>query len=586
MLLIRLYKCVRLLINTVIMNRFILFILLLPKALWRRMGADVEQLKAILRVRLLLDGRRPMGMSFRKNQSNKKVNTAIATSILSFLFGLMYLLPLFAMEQQAVMALAFNYSLFLVMMVLMLTSDFVNVLFDARDKYILLPRPISSQTLFLSKMLHIFVYLTRSMLPMALPSWIVVGILFNYKMVLLFPLVLMLLMALALFFVNGIYLLILKLMPVNKFKDALNSIQILFSIIIFFSMYIGPHLINFDAIEQIKWSHFAWMQYLPTYWLAAIYAWVGASSPYAHVCLYAILGITTPLLCMVLITKYLSPSFMQKMVAIDAASSGQANETLAHKKQKKGNNSNWVYQLANRLNKSKDAQAAFLLTWWQTNRSRTFKIKVLPSYAMMPMYILGMFFLKEQQPLTESIQIAIKKPSTPLLLIYMTSYVFFNAITYFIHSDAYKASWVYYAAPIQQPGKVILGGLKAIWLKYFIPFYLIVCTIVLSIWHWSALPDLVLGLLHLSIIMMVVVLMSYRALPFSKIESMQTQQKKFLRGMFALLVPFVLGMLHFAVHAFLWLKILLIILMAIAVYYLIDSILQTPWSLIKDESDL
>jgi len=26
--------------------------------------------------------------------------------------------------------------------------------------------------------------------------------------------------------------------------------------------------------------------------------------------------------------------------------------------------------------------------------------------------------------------------------------------------------------------------------------------------------------------------------------------------------------------------------MAIAVYYLIDSILQTPWSLIKDESDL
>ena len=336
MLLIRLYKCVRLLINSVIMNRFILFILLLPKALWRRMGADVEQLKAILRVRLLLDGRRPMGMSFRKNQSNKKVNTAIATSILSFLFGLMYLLPLFAMEQQAVMALAFNYSLFLVMMVLMLTSDFVNVLFDARDKYILLPRPISSQTLFLSKMLHIFVYLTRSMVPMALPSWIVVGILFNYKMVLLFPFVLMLLMALALFFVNGIYLLILKLMPVNKFKDALNSIQILFSIIIFFSMYIGPRLIDFDAIEQIKWSHFAWMQYLPTYWLAAIYAWVGASSPYAHVWLYAILGITTPLLCMVLITKYLSPSFMQKMVAIDAASSGQANETLAHKKQKKG----------------------------------------------------------------------------------------------------------------------------------------------------------------------------------------------------------------------------------------------------------
>ena len=54
------------------MNRFFLFILMLPQTLWRKMGADTEQLKALLRVRLLLDGRRPLGMSFKKTTTHKK----------------------------------------------------------------------------------------------------------------------------------------------------------------------------------------------------------------------------------------------------------------------------------------------------------------------------------------------------------------------------------------------------------------------------------------------------------------------------------------------------------------------------------
>ena len=378
------------------MNRFFLFILMLPQALWRKMGADTEQLKALLRVRLLLDGRRPLGMSFKKTTTHKKTNTAVTSSILSFFFGFIYLMPILAMQEQPIMAMAFNYSFFLVMIVMLLTSDFVNVLFDARDKHILLPRPIASPTLFLAKMLHILVYLSRSVVPMALPSWIAIGFVFNYKMVLLFPLVLLLLMAMALFFINGIYLLILKLMPAHKFKDALNTIQILFSIVVFFTMYIGPRLINFDAVEQINWQHFSWMQYLPTYWLAAIYKLIGATSPFASVGMYAVLGLITPLLCMWIITKYLSPSFMQKIVAVDAVSAQVETATPQTGDSKKTAKSTWVYALATKLNTSKEAQAAFLLTWWQTNRSRAFKIKVLPSYAMMPMYEIGMFFFEQR----------------------------------------------------------------------------------------------------------------------------------------------------------------------------------------------
>jgi hypothetical protein len=92
------------------MNRFFLFILMLPQALWRKMGADTEQLKALLKVRLLLDGRRPLGMSFKKTTTHKKTNTAVTSSILSFFFGFIYLMPILAMQEQPIMAMAFNYS--------------------------------------------------------------------------------------------------------------------------------------------------------------------------------------------------------------------------------------------------------------------------------------------------------------------------------------------------------------------------------------------------------------------------------------------------------------------------------------------
>jgi len=75
------------------MNRFFLFILMLPQALWRKMGADTEQLKALLRVRLLLDGRRPLGMSFKKTTTHKKTNTALLQVFYLFSLGSFILCP-------------------------------------------------------------------------------------------------------------------------------------------------------------------------------------------------------------------------------------------------------------------------------------------------------------------------------------------------------------------------------------------------------------------------------------------------------------------------------------------------------------
>ena len=50
------------------MNKLLLYIVMLPLALWRSMGADVNQLKAILGIRLILDDRKPVAIG--RNQKS------------------------------------------------------------------------------------------------------------------------------------------------------------------------------------------------------------------------------------------------------------------------------------------------------------------------------------------------------------------------------------------------------------------------------------------------------------------------------------------------------------------------------------
>src|ERR1043165_7355586 len=50
------------------MNRLLLYLIMLPAGLWRRMGADPLQLHAILDVKLKMDNRRPRGMGQRPTQ--------------------------------------------------------------------------------------------------------------------------------------------------------------------------------------------------------------------------------------------------------------------------------------------------------------------------------------------------------------------------------------------------------------------------------------------------------------------------------------------------------------------------------------
>lgn len=564
------------------MNRFFLFLIMLPKGLWRALGADVPQLKAILDVRLKLDDRRPMG--FGRSNAKKKKPTRYMTALsmfISAMMGCLYVMPLTIADTY--MALWLYFSLFTVMLSIMLVTDFSTTLFDSRDKNILFPRPVDERTLLLSRMLHMLIYLARIVLPMSLGGWILLGVDKGWMAVLWFPFAIAMLTLIALFFVNGIYLLLLRWVKPEKFKDVINYFQIGMSVCFFFMAYVMPRVASGPEFLAMKYLHYPWAKFTPTFWLAASYSWIAPGTLFLR--LLSVLAIAGPLLLIWLTIKYLSPSFAARIALIDTVADVRPahEEVIASKgaKPRESGGGKIYLWLATRLNRNPLSKAGFSIAWLQTDRSRNFKMRVYPTFAYVPVYF---FFLATQsrQPLSE-VWANLSESSMYLTLLYMTSFVVMQLLAMTVYSDQYKASWIYYSAPVERPGVVMAGAFKGIWVKYFMPMYFLVSVFVLYVWGAAKLLDVALAFANITVFGLLIVRIAHRRLPFSTMEQMNEKGNRFLKSLFVMLVPFCFGFGHFwaAKTPFVWLRGLFLALSLILLWMLWDSYRNTSWDEVK-----
>lgn len=137
---------------------------MIPSALWESLGADIGQLRAILHTKLMLDDRNPMTIGRMNKPKTERKFATLMNSFASLVFGVVYMFPLIVVKDR-VFSLTIYFTFLLTVITLMLITDFSNVLFDSRDKYILFPRPVNDRTLVLARLLHVFIYLFRIILP-------------------------------------------------------------------------------------------------------------------------------------------------------------------------------------------------------------------------------------------------------------------------------------------------------------------------------------------------------------------------------------------------------------------------------------
>lgn len=565
-----------------IVNRFLLQVALLPEPLFRRMGVDMSQLKIILETKLLMDDRRPTTLhQARSNRKEKAINLAtIGTMVMSALLGLFYLFA-FSLGTDKITQLCFYFSMFFFMLSATLISDFTSVLIDIRDTFIILPKPVTDRTFVMARLLHIFIHICKIVLPMCIPGFIYMVYQTGWAGALLFLLLIWFVTLFSIFFVNAVYLLILRLTTPQRFQSIISSIQIFFAILIYASYQFFPRLISQHRLENFDLSTKTGIELYPLYWMACTWKVVYSFSGTTQQTIAAIAGLVLPFLSLFIVIKYLAPSFNNKLALINNSSSQAASP----QKQKKTRRKTYAEFLAALVTRSRVERMGFLFTWKMSSRSRDFKMKVYPGIGYLVVIVAVSVMNSWKSDLDSISQNSGAGRALVIYGLYFSSLLLVMAIGQINFSDRFKASWIYYVAPLSKPGEVISGAAKAAILKFYIPLVALITVAGIWIAGFSILPNIILGLFNELLIATMLVYVGHKMFPFSMHQATSSKSGSFLRNLAVFFISGLIGVGHYMIYNFTIAVMICAILSITATIVLMSSIKNTSWAAIRSSYD-
>jgi hypothetical protein len=525
------------------MDKIYLRIISFFNPILQKSGVNTDQLQEILKIKLLIDSRRPrqlfaarrgMGSGSQKNASSWGV--ALGTILMGLMLGLMLIFFQVPMVGQIV-----YFSMFMILLAMTMISDFTTVLFDTRDQFIIMPRPVDERTLTISRILHIAIYITRLAVMQGLIGLIIIGVIDGVVAVPLFFVQIIAATFITIVLVNIIYLLLMRSVTPQKFKDIISYFQIAFSIVIFAIYYLLPRLVNVSTVSDFNIADHQWVYLMPPAWIAALNeVLIHPSRSNILTSILAILGITVPVIGMWLVAKVLAPGFNRRLAEISTS------DYVAKSTTPKVYKIDLRDKIANSFVKDPLENAGFKITWKLAARLREFKMKVFPSFAFVPIYFIYFMINGHEGDLHERFN-HIRQGSSYIILIYMSTFVLSSILQYVSYSEKYKAGWVYYAMPVTQPGKILSGMYKAIITIYFLPYVFVLGVIMIAIWGPAVINDLILAFFATQIHGLLMALFMVKRLPFT---NPVLNSRGGGRAIISLLITAFIGIVGFA-HYFL-----------------------------------
>jgi ABC-2 type transport system permease protein len=495
------------------MNKIFLSFVGLLNPILRKTGVDTDQLQQILKVKLMMDDRRPKATfaAKRNTNNNTKVSSPWFISLMTVILGVLIGMVLF-INSAPYVGQTLYFIIFMVMMSLTLISDFTNVLIDPRDQFILLPRPVNDRTIAVSRIMHISIYVLRLALLQGIAGMVIIGFIDGPLAVPIFFIQILQATFLSIFTVNIIYLVLMKFVSPQKFKDIISFFQIGFSVLIFGTYYLLPKLINVSVLANVSILSHWWAYTLPPVWITALNELLfHAERTNTITFILAAIGLVMPLIGLWLVAKVLAPGFNRRL-AIIATSDGNSNSVANIKKAGKFN---LIDKLSNIIAPDPIENAGFNITRKLAARTREFKLKVYPAFAYVPIYFLY-FTLKGNGTSTSDSINNMRSGHSYVFLIYLCTFILMAVLSNVSMSSKYKSAWIYYALPIDKPGKILSGMYKAIITLYFLPYCLVITTVSAIIWGPQTINDSILAFLICTVYGMIVAIFTVKGLPFSK----------------------------------------------------------------------
>lgn len=469
---------------------FLLSLLYPFRHLFSRAGIDFGQLQAIIRIKMTVDNRTVKKIGDLKKE---KVNYALLQQGFSMLIIGSYSFLVSWSRSDFTTATLFFHSMVLVMLILSLLTEYSQMLFDVRDMHILTRLPVNSRTVSTAKLICMGYY----MLFLSLCAAIVPVCIFffkeqNFVTGFLFLLATIFNALFALLLTNLIYLGCIRFSSGEKFKNILSYIQmgIIIIFVISYQLLVNiPDQFTMDLSTATLW----WLPLLPPVWFTALSSFPAHPTTFFAIC--STVGILLPLLSAYVTVKWFAPYFLSQLEKIEknehTSRRGKRNEKIA-------------CLLSSVFTRNTTQKSGFLLTWRMSSGNRKYKEAILPTIAYMGVFIAIQIY----HIITSEKTILIFAYITPLYITLLISFMIIESMKY--NDDQGDQFWIYRTKPLEKPGIFILGTFKAIYIKYFLPLYLLLSIIIGFLGGISLLDDL---LFIFSVITLISLLFTIRMTP-------------------------------------------------------------------------
>jgi ABC-2 type transport system permease protein len=363
-----------------------------------------------------------------------------------------------------------------------------------------------------------------------------------------------------------VYLVLMKLASPQGFKDVISYFQIGFSIAIFAGYYLMPKLITRSSLGDISLLEHWWAYLLPPMWISALNELIIHPGRATLVtAALAVLGLVLPLAGLWFVAKVLAPGFNRKLAVLatsDGNSDSQDNKTQTGR-------FNLIDKAANLLIKDPVENAGFRITLKLAARYRDFKMKVYPSLAYVPIYFVYFSINGDGKTLSDKFG-NLQSGHSYVALIYLCTFVLAAVLTNITMSDKYKSSWVYYALPIGEPGKILSGMYKAVVSFYFFPYCIVIGIVTVAVWGFSAVNDLILAFLVSLIYGMLMALFMVKGLPFSKPVQVKQSGGRVTVSLLVMGVIAAIGYVHYFAmkwELLIWIMIVPLLIINVAMFH-------------------
>lgn len=517
------------------MQGLLLMILSWMRPLFRRLGADPDQVEAIVALKITLDNRRTYTAFGQQQHKQKDRSNSFWLMLLLYAFmgsfGCVVLIGVY--NQAPIYALSFSFAIPMLLIGMALISDFSSVLLDSSDNAIILPCPVNGRTLLIARITHICLYLLLMSMAASIASAVVIAIRFGIGYSLLYTVFMLLSALLIIFLTSLLYLLLMRFTSEEKLREAIMYVQIIVAIFFYAGYQVLPRMISAtDNLIQlsVQWWHYL----LPPVWFGgAMEAFLTPVFDPLHLSLLA-LAVLTPFVGLWVTVSYLTPLYNQRIASIDVDARPQHSGTIQPETASRSD------QLAQWFTGSPLEAAGFALTWRIMLRDRQFKLRAYPSIGYM-IVLFFMFVWRTGGSLDDG---DIGTSFASVLPLYFCTLLLGNAISLLRYSDQHKAAWVFVSTPLEEPGQVMLGAVKAAIIQLLLPVQVVVSAYVLYVGGLKSLDDVLLTtFVNISIAFLYAIGNGY-FLPFSSPVGEMTKGANVARTLVIMMMVAVLGAMH------------------------------------------